>query len=62
MTTKLLDKKEVAAGTMMFSFQKPAGFHYKAGQNIDLTLINPPETDGEGNMRTFSITASPSEL
>ncbi len=61
MTTRFISKKEVAEGTMMFSFEKPAGFSYKAGQNIDMTLINPPETDAEGNTRTFSLVAAPSE-
>jgi ferredoxin-NADP reductase len=26
---------------------------------MDLTLLNPPETDGEGNTRTFSIASAP---
>jgi len=30
----------------------------QAGQSADLTLADPPETDPEGNTRTFSI-ASP---
>ena len=56
---KLLDKTEVAEGTMAFHFEKPEGFSFKAGQNADWTLINPPETDAEGNKRTFSITSPP---
>jgi len=58
-TTKLIDKKEVANGTMAFFFQKPAGFVYKAGQFLDWTLPNPPETDAEGNTRAFSLAAEP---
>ena len=58
---KLLDSKTVAEGTMAFSFAKPAGFDFKPGQSGDLTLLNPPETDGEGNVRTFSIVSAPSE-
>jgi ferredoxin-NADP reductase len=46
---------------MMFSFERPLGFSYKAGQTIDLTLINTPETDAEGNSRTFSIANAPHE-
>ena len=57
----LLNKKAVAEGTMAFSFAKPAGFDFKPGQSSDLTLLNPPETDGEGNVRTFSIVSAPSE-
>ena len=46
---------------MAFNFEKPEGFTFKAGQNADWFLINPPETDGEGNKRTFSLASSPSE-
>jgi ferredoxin-NADP reductase len=46
---------------MRFRFAKPDGFTYTAGQSIDLTLINPPETDAEGNMRAFSICMAPHE-
>jgi len=46
---------------MAFSFRKPAGFDFRAGQAIDITLIDPPEIDNEGNIRTFSITSAPAE-
>jgi ferredoxin-NADP reductase len=58
---KLLEKTTVAEGTLSFSVEKPVGFEFKAGQNADLTLLHPPETDDEGNIRTFSIVASPSQ-
>ena len=58
---KLLDKKTVAEGTLAFSLEKPAGFDFKPGQSADLTLIDPPETDAEGNIRTFSIVSAPFE-
>lgn len=61
MDTKLKDKKEVAVGTMEFIFEKPAGFEYKSGQSIDLTLVNPPETDAEGNTRAYSLVSAPHE-
>lgn len=60
-TTKLRERKEVAEGTMAFYFERPGGFQFKAGQFGILTLINPPETDGEGNTRTFSIASAPAE-
>jgi ferredoxin-NADP reductase len=44
---------------MAFHFVKPAGFDYQAGQSIDLTLLNPPETDAEGNTRTFTLASAP---
>jgi ferredoxin-NADP reductase len=58
---KLLNRVEVAEGTMAFHFEKPAGFDFKPGQSADLTLLNPPETDAEGNVRTFSIASAPFE-
>jgi ferredoxin-NADP reductase len=56
---KLKKKEEVAEGTMAFRFEKPAGFQFKPGQSANLTLLNPPETDAEGNVRTFSIASAP---
>lgn len=58
---KLERKQEVAAGTMAFYFEKPKGFAFKAGQYGDLTLINPAETDAEGNIRGFSLANAPHE-
>lgn len=54
---KLKSKKEVATNTMVFHFSKPEGFTFKAGQYGDLTQINPPETDAEGDRRGFSLGA-----
>lgn len=59
--SKLLNRVEVAEGTMAFQFEKPPGFDFKPGQSADLTLLNPPETDSEGNVRTFSIASAPFE-
>ncbi len=59
--TRLLKKVEAAEGTMSFHFEKPAGFDYKAGQFADYTLVNPPETDEEGNTRGFSLASAPFE-
>ena len=58
---KLLNRVEVAEGTMAFRFEKPPGFDFKPGQSADVTLLNPPETDSEGNVRTFSIASAPFE-
>jgi len=58
---KLIKKVEIASGTMAFYFEKPAGFEYRAGQFADYTLINPPETDEEGNTRGFSLITAPFE-
>jgi ferredoxin-NADP reductase len=60
-TSRLLNRAEAADGTMAFQFEKPPGFAFKPGQSVDLTLLNPPETDSEGNVRTFSIASAPFE-
>jgi ferredoxin-NADP reductase len=60
-SVKLKRKEVVAEGTMAFYFEKPAGFQFTPGQFADFTLINPPETDAEGNIRTFSIASAPHE-
>lgn len=59
--TKLNRRKEVAEKTVAFYFEKPSDFEYKAGQFVDLSLIDPPETDGEGNTRAYSIATAPHE-
>jgi ferredoxin-NADP reductase len=59
--SKLLNRVEVAEGTLAFHFEKPSRFDFKPGQSADVTLSNPPETDSEGNTRTFSIASSPFE-
>lgn len=59
---KLKRKEVVAEGTMAFHFEKPAGFNFTPGQFADFTLIDPPETDAEGSIRTFSIASAPHEI
>jgi ferredoxin-NADP reductase len=58
---KLLRRTEIAAGTMAFHLEKPSLFNFKAGQCMSVTLMNPPETDVEGNSRIFSIASAPFE-
>ncbi|MDX1633082.1 MAG: FAD-dependent oxidoreductase [Marinobacter sp.] len=58
---KLQSKEEVAVDTMAFHFEKPEGFQFKAGQTAEWKLIDPPETDSEGNSRTFTIASAPYE-
>jgi ferredoxin-NADP reductase len=58
---KLKNRFSVAERTMAFQFERPAEFTFKAGQWIDITLLNPAETDAEGNVRGFSIASAPHE-
>ena len=57
----LIDREMVAERTMSFRWEKPADWDYRAGQFIDITLHEPPETDAEGDTRGFSISSAPSE-
>jgi ferredoxin-NADP reductase len=57
----LVGRDLVADRTMSFRFAKPADWTYRAGQFIDVTLQDPPETDAEGDTRGFSISSAPSE-
>lgn len=59
---RLKSRAEVAERTMEFRFDKPPGMAFEAGQFMDFTLIGPPETDAEGNMRGFSINSAPDDL
>lgn len=58
---RLKSKKQIAKGTYEFTFEKPDGFIYPAGKHGRMTLINPPETDNEGNARFLSFSSAPSE-
>jgi ferredoxin-NADP reductase len=60
-TTTLVSKEEVAEDTILFRFQKPEGFTFVAGQAVDLTLVDPIETDAKGNMREYSLCSAPEE-
>jgi len=58
---KLAGRSTVAERTLEFRFDRPPGLTFKAGQFMDLTLIDPPETDAEGNTRAFSINGAPGD-
>lgn len=59
--TTLVRRTQVAERTMAFEFKKPEHWKFRAGQFIEATLIDPPETDAEGNSRSFSIASAPAE-
>ncbi len=59
--SKLVSRHEVAERTTAFRFEKPSNWTFKAGQFLDMTLLDPSETDTEGNTRTFSIASGPHE-
>jgi ferredoxin-NADP reductase len=57
----LKDKKEVAPGTMHFSFERPEDLDFKPGQYADFSLIDPAYRDNGGDTRTFSLSSAPSD-
>src|SRR6266699_1948315 len=59
--TKLSASETVAEGTMAFHFARPADFKFQAGQSMNVSLIDPPETDHKGNSRSFSLVSAPYE-
>jgi len=46
---------------MAFSFSRPPGFQFLAGQSLAMSLVGPPETDAAGDTRTFTIASAPHE-
>jgi ferredoxin-NADP reductase len=48
-------------GTTAFYFEKPHGFEFRAGQFVNLTLLDIAETDLQGSTRSLSLASSPHE-
>lgn len=59
--TTLLKKEPIAKDTMAFTFEKPEGFEYKAGQFCDLILVNSTELGEGANVHTFSFVSEPND-
>jgi ferredoxin-NADP reductase len=59
--TRLVRRETVAEGTMAFHFTRPPGFQFRAGQSLTMSLVDPPEMDGKGATRTFTIASAPHE-
>jgi ferredoxin-NADP reductase len=57
---KLAGRQPLAEGTLAFSFEKPQGFAFRAGQAVVLELIEPPAEEGQ-KRRTFSLVSAPYE-
>lgn len=58
---KLVSKREVADQTTAFSFEKPEGFVFRAGQYVAITLPKLDFEDKKGATRTMSIASAPSD-
>jgi ferredoxin-NADP reductase len=58
---KLMAREVVADDTAAFRFTKPAGFNYRAGQNIALNLLDQAGSDAKRRSRTFTLASAPDE-
>lgn len=56
----LESSETVAEGTRLFRFRKPAGFHFIAGQAVDLALPEPP-AEPNSSHRMLSLVSAPCE-
>lgn len=59
--SRLEHREEICAGTLALQLTKPATFHFRAGQYVEITVIKPRKRDIGGNSRTFSIASAPFE-
>jgi ferredoxin-NADP reductase len=59
--TIVLATEPVADRTLAVHLAKPPGFQFRAGQAIDLTLIDPAENDAAGSTRALSIVSAPAD-
>jgi len=60
--SKLIEKRPIAAGTMEFRLEKPAGLHYRAGQYFDIFLRKPaPDAEKSSYAHGFSFASAPCE-
>lgn len=62
-TLTLKETRDVAVGTRLFVFNKPAGYEFKAGQYVALMVpkVAGIEIDARGLTRSFSIASAPYE-
>lgn len=59
--SKLLDKQEIAEGTMQFTLEKPAELSYRAGQFFDIVLLDDSIQDVHAKKHGFSFVSAPYE-
>jgi len=57
--TKLQERVEIAHKTIAFSFEKPAGFSFRPGQFVDISLMTADDTNQN---IAFSLASSPHQV
>lgn len=56
---ELVDCRQVAHATLAVQVKRPAGFDFRPGQYVDVTIPEPRYSDGLGPIRSFSIASAP---
>jgi ferredoxin-NADP reductase len=59
--SRLVRRDSVAHETLTCVLERPAGFAFRAGQYVDVTLLEPSFNDALGPTRSFSIASAPRE-
>lgn len=59
--SRLEHRENICEGTLALELANPATFHFRAGQYVEITVIEPRKRDIGGNSRTFSIASAPFE-
>lgn len=60
-SVKLIERKDVAEGTMSIRVEKPEGYIFRAGQYVVMTTPNLVEPDVRNGVRSMSIASAPYE-
>jgi len=59
---EFIEKKEVAEKTFLYTFTRPEGYEFEAGQYATMRLLEGlPYSDDRGNARAFSFASAPYE-
>ena len=59
--SRLEHREKICEGTLALELTRPATLHFRAGQYVEITVIEPGKRDIGGNSRTFSIASAPFE-
>jgi len=59
--SKLIGRADVARGTMVFHFERPSNFVFRAGQSLDLSFLALTEEPPQRLTHTLSIANDPSD-
>ena len=61
MRATVVEKREVARGTLLLVFDAGEPFDFRPGQYFWVEVLDPPYTDDRGSRRHISVVLSPTE-